>query len=190
MSSSKKQRINQEDTRKGSGKSASKGSSNKRKVVEPEPQVSAEPQVQMTTVTRAQAIEVLQSQNSIHVAKEHSWHTCQNECVQLNTDNLTYRYLYQPVCPSFNSNWLTRLPLDWHSTIVSREESQQDNPDKDRLATIKLVSSDDPITPTNEIIEKLKNDTKRHQLYLELKTKVVVQQIIGVIHRVKKMDNQ
>ena len=69
----------------------------------------------------------------------------------------------------YNTNWLTRIIPCWYSTVISREEDPQDNPQKDRLASIKQLSSDDEPIPVSVIIQKLKKDDKMHNLYLDLK---------------------
>ena len=93
MSANKKQRTNPEEhgggkkNSKGSGKGGHKGAS-----------VKVEPQVEMFSATRVGAMEWIKGNKP--------WHQCTRECDFLCTKNLTYRYMYQPVCSKFSTNWL------------------------------------------------------------------------------------
>ena len=103
MSASKKQRASPEEqsggkrSSKGSGKGGGKGAL-----------IKVEPQVEMSTATRAKAMGWIKGNKP--------WHQCTKECDYLCTKNLTYRYMYQTICSKFSTNWLHRKEAvisDW-----------------------------------------------------------------------------
>ena len=168
MSASKRQRTNPEEqsggkrNSKGLGKGGGKGAS-----------IKVESQVEMSSATRAGPMKWIKSNKP--------WHEC-TKCDYLCTRNLTYRYMYQTVCSKFSTNWLHRKEAvipDWLLTVIGRSEDPQDIQQKDRMAVIHSLSGD---VPEATVLEKIKQIGKKHNIFVDLESRPVVQKIIRDIH--------
>ena len=130
--------------------------------------------MEMSSATRAGAMGWIKSNKP--------WHECTKECDYLCTRNLTYRYMYQTVCSKFSTNWLHRKEAvipDWLSMVIDRSEDPQDNQQKDRMAVIHSLSWD---VPEATVLETIKQIGKKHNIFVDLESRPVVQKIIRDIH--------
>ena len=162
MSASKKQRTNPEEqsggkkSSQGSGKGGGEGAL-----------IIVEPQVEMSSATRAETMGWIKGNKP--------WHQCTKECEYLCTKNLIYRYMYQTVCSKFSTNWLHRKEAvipDWLSTVIGRSEDPQDNQHKDRMAVIHSLSRE---VPEATVLETIKQIGKAHNIFVDLESRPVVQ---------------
>ena len=86
--------------------------------------------------------------------------------------------MYQTVCSKFSTNWLHRKEAvipDWLPMVIGRSEDPQDNQQKDRMAVIHSLSGD---VPEATVLEAIKQIGKKHNIFVDLESRPVVQKII------------